>query len=295
MYNKSILFYTQNRWAFGQIHHALIKRFWQFGYYCHLLDWTQRYSDLEWEFLKAKFDFFVTTPEAVYSLIARNIPAARIVSVAHADIDIIGAIKNSGTNIFNELYSFGVVNKDLIEVSKNLGICRTPSVVRVGIDFDHFYLPVGKSLNCLGYAGEIKHIAGDNQDCKRAHLVTEVVSSSGIKFNHHNWFNHIAMPGYYTTIDALICPSRSETAGLPNMEAAAAGKLVMSTAVGYFDGSYGVLLNTPEKEFVAEAVQALEQYKDPSLYKNTCEKTQEYSKTHHDWNQHINGWINLFA
>jgi hypothetical protein len=293
MYKKSVLFYTQNRWAFGQIHHALIKRLWSFGYYCHLLDWTVAYSDLEWQFFKLKFNIFVTTPEAVHSLLHRGVPPERIVTVAHAEKDIVGGVNSGGVQMFDNLLSFGVVNKDLVEASKKLGINRVPDVVRVGIDFDHYYLPRSNNLTYLGYAGELKHITAEQKDCKRAYLVGEVIKKSNIPFRQHQFFNHLAMAGYYSAIDAIICPSNSETAGLPNMEAAAAGRLVMSTPVGYFDGSYGVLLSMDEQKLIDEAVAVLEKYKDPALYAEACDKTQQYSRDHHDWCHHIEGWVNL--
>jgi hypothetical protein len=293
MYKKSVLFYTQNRWAFGQIHHALIKRLWNFGYYCHLLDWTVGYSELEWQFFKLKFNIFVTTPEAVNSLVCRGIAPERIVTIAHAEKDIVGGIASAGTHLFDKVLSFAVVNKDLVEASKKLGVTRIPEVVTVGIDFDHYYLNRSDKLTYLGYAGELKHITAQQKDCKRAHLVSEVINKSGISFRQHQFFNHLAMAGYYSTVDAIICPSNSETAGLPNMEAAAAGRLVMSTPVGYFDGAYGVLLSMDEQKLVEDATTALEKYKDPVLYTEVCEKSQQYSKDNHDWSHHIQGWVNL--
>jgi glycosyltransferase involved in cell wall biosynthesis len=294
MYRKTILFYTQNRWAFGQIHHALIKRLWQHNYYCQLLDWTKKYSELEWDYLNRKFDIFVTTPEAINSLKQNKIALNKIVSVAHAEKDIIGGIVSSDIHVFERIKSFGVVHEDLLKACLKLGIIKLPSLVKVGIDFNHFYAPISKKLNTLGYAGELNHIAADKEDCKRAHLIFEVVKKAKINFKQHGFFNHIAMAGYYTDIDASICASRSETAGLPSMEAAAAGRLVMSTGVGYFDGSYGALLRTPPEEFVEDAVNALELYRNPDIYVDMCEKSQQYSRDNHDWGHHINNWIELF-
>ena len=295
MYKKSVLFYTQNRWAFGQIHHALIKRLWEHGYYCHLLDWGQHYSELDWKFLNLKFDIFVTTPEAIRTLKYNKIDPSKIVSVAHAEKDIVGGIASQDVKIFDDIKSFGVVNSDLAAAAVKLGVTRIPSLVKVGVDFDHFYLRRADSLITLGYAGEVKHIAADNEDCKRAHLVNAVMEKSKINFRQHQFFHHLAMSGYYSTVDACICSSRSETAGLPNMEAAAAGRLVLSTGVGYFDGSYGVLLRTPENEFVEDAVAALEMYKDDKLYADICEKSQQYSRDNHDWSHHIDGWLKLLT
>jgi hypothetical protein len=41
---KKVLFYNQNRWALGSIHHALAKELYKYGIIANLLDWTQQYS-----------------------------------------------------------------------------------------------------------------------------------------------------------------------------------------------------------------------------------------------------------
>ena len=65
---KKVLFYTQNRWAFGSIHHGLIKELYKHNIYGNLLDWTKRYTEEEFKYLDNTYDLFVTNPEAVMSL-----------------------------------------------------------------------------------------------------------------------------------------------------------------------------------------------------------------------------------
>lgn len=293
MHKNSVLFYTQNRWAFGQIHHSLIKRLWSHGIYAHLLDWTQSYSQLEFDLLNKKFETFVTTPEAVEHLKQRGIPLSRIVSIAHHEKDITSAVTDYGVSNFEELKGYGVINNSLIDVSKKLGIKRIPFTLKVGIDFDHFYLPVNKTLEVIGYAGEIKSSMSDGSDFKRSYLIPSIIDRVKLPLRSHEFFNHLCMSGYYTLIDALLVSSNYETAGLPAMEAAAAGKLVISPAVGYFDGSFGVLCRTPDQEFLEDAVETIERFKDPVLYKNICLSSQQCIKDHFDWSVLIKDWINI--
>jgi glycosyltransferase involved in cell wall biosynthesis len=115
----------------------------------------------------------------------------------------------------------------------------------------------------------------------------------GLYHNFHKNYNHLCMPGYYETIDALLVTSDYEACGLPAMEAAAAGRLVVSAAVGYFDGSSGALCRTPEDEFVEDARRILEEHKDPIKYRETCERAQQYARDHYDWSHVVDGWIDL--
>jgi hypothetical protein len=78
------------------------------------------------------------------------------------------------------------------------------------------------------------------------------------------------------------------------MEAAAAGRLVISSVVGYFDGSHGALCRLADEDFVADAREMLLKYQDPVLYRGACEKAQAYARDHYDWKHVTDGWINLF-
>ena len=105
--------------------------------------------------------------------------------------------------------------------------------------------------------------------------------------------NHLCMPGYYRSVDSILITSRYESAGLPSMEAAAAGRLVVGAAVGYFDGSSGILCRTSDEEFVVDAREALVAHRDPAIYKNTCERSQQYARDHYDWEHRIEAWLEL--
>jgi len=229
----------------------------------------------------------------VYSLINYGISPGKIVTIAHAEKDIAGGIASMGAEAFNSLKGYGVVHKDLAVASAARGIARVPTVVRVGIDFDHYYAPVGESLKIVGYAGEQEHKTVHNIDCKRTHLIRPVMDGIALEFRPHEYYNHICMAGYYPTIDAIVVPSSSETAGLPSMEAAASGRLVVSTEVGYFNGEAGILCRTDEAGFIEDARTALTVCQDPRTYKEHCEKAQQYAKDHFDWNYSLDRWLNL--
>jgi len=296
MYKRSVLFFTENAWAFGQIHNALVKRLWEHGIYAHILDWRISYSPTEVEYLKRKFDLFYTNPPQVPHLInAFGVPKERIVTVAHAEVDIYKAVQAAGIEMFDGLKAFAVINESMIFASAAFGVKRVPNVVLNGIDFDHFYAPVSTGLKTVGYAGAPEHITSNGNDCKRMHLVFETVNGLPVAISGRNRVHHLCMAGWYTDIDALLLPSSYEACGLPMMEAAAAGRMVLCSAgVGYFDGNFGVACRLPENEWVEDANAALLSHQDPATYRETCERSQQYARDHFDWSNRIENWVKLF-
>ena len=292
---NSVLFFTQNRWAFGQIHHGLSKRLWEHRIYSNLLDWSQTYTTTEFQYFKNRYRFFCTTPEAVSALVYNGVPFSQIVTVAHCERDLVLAVANSGTDFFDNLHGFGVVNSTLAAVAAELGISRVPVVVKVGIDAEHYRTTLPDRLMTVGYAGESTTLLSDGKDCKRSHLVHAAIKDLGITLKVHEYYNHLAMPGYYETLDALLVSSSYETAGMPSMEAAAAGRLVISTGVGYFDGAHGVLCRNDEEGFVADARAALIKFSsDRSAFRSACINARRVAREKYDWAHCINDWVNLF-
>jgi hypothetical protein len=295
MYKRSILFFTENAWAFGQIHNALVKRLWERGIYAHVLDWRISYSPTEVEYLKRKFDLFYTNPPQVPHLMnVFGVPKERIVTVAHAEVDIHKAVQAAGSEMFDGLKAFAGINESMIFASAAFGVKRVPDVVLNGIDFDHFYSPVSNSLQTVGYAGALSHHMSSGVDCKRKHLVPATMEGLPFAFKDHTFMNHLCMAGFYETIDALLLPSSYEACGLPIMEAAAAGRLVLCSAgVGYFDGNFGVNCRVLEGGWVQDAKAALSAHRDPVLYKAACESAQQYARENFDWSNRMDAWVKL--
>ena len=283
----------ENGWAFGQIHHALIKRLWKRGVYAHLLDWGHQFKPGEIDLLKSKFDTFVTTPDGALGIHNQGVPLDRLVVVAHHEIDLCKLAHHGHAGIFAHLKGFGAVSVSLVDAARGYGISRTPKVVLNGIDFDHFYSPVPMQLKSVGYAGAFKAPMSDSTDFKRGYLLPRVIDGLELEFKKHTFMNHLCMPGYYRSVESILITSKYESAGLPSMEAAAAGRLVIGAAAGYFDGSSGILCRTPDDEFVEDARLALTSHKDPSVYRQTCERAQQYARDHYDWEHRVDAWIEL--
>ena len=237
MYTKRVLFFTQARWAFAQIHYGLTKELYAYGIYANLLDWRAEVKPEEWELLNESYDLFVTNPEAVLPLAQCGIPINKIATVAHGQWDMLLAQKECGNlDFYPHLYKFGVVSNVLKTKAKEHAISsRVPDVVTFGIHFDSFYRKPSEKLTKLGYGGAKETFNFFSQEIKRANLISDVIATTPLELVQHNFYNWMAMPGYYSKIDALAVSSIEESAGLPSMEAAAAGRLILSTPVGYFE------------------------------------------------------------
>jgi glycosyltransferase involved in cell wall biosynthesis len=290
-----VLFFTENNWAFGAIHRALCKRLFKYDINADILSWEHQYTDIEFECMIKTHHYFSTTPESIGGLINRGVPPSKLIVVAHGSESLNRAVAQFGAEVFESLCKFAVINKDLEVLSERLGIKRKPSLVKVGVDTDYFYSPPSKELKVLGYAGAKQHLLKGGRDCKRVQLIEEVARQTGLPLIcPTSKMTHMSMPGYYTHIDALLVASSEETAGLPAMEAAAAYRLGISTEVGYFNNSSGVVCSMDESQFVADAVNAIEKYKDPELYWAKCLETRAYAVANYDWKHHINDWLKLF-
>jgi len=294
-----VLFYTQNRWAFGSIHHALAKELYKHNIYANLLDWTQLYTADEFRLLNKTYDVFVTNPEAVLSLHSRGVPLNKIVTIAHGQWDLLLARHHNGVEFYKELKGYAVISNVLKQKSLEFGIGRIPDITPLGIHFDTFYDKVPDGLSVVGYAGQKECINFFKQEIKRAKLVELATTDiQGISLVTHGDYNHLCMPGYYKDIDCLIMASTEEAGGLPVMEAAAAGRLVMGTYVGYFehnaDKGAGIGLPIDASEFITKAREHIIYFRDnPIQYRQKCESIQQFARENYDWSNVVKHWIEV--
>ena len=299
---KNILFFTQNRWAFGTIHNGLIKELYKHGFYCNLLDWTVSYTPEEFSLLSDRYDIFVTMPDAVMALHdVYKIPFEKIITIAHGQWDILLAKSQARLDFYPLLKGFGVISNVLKNKCEEWRISRVPDIVELGIHFDHFYSKPSNQLKVIGYGGsnETKNFFG--QEIKRPNLVPKIVESiEGLEIYKHKFFNHLCMPSYYTKVDCVIMSSIEEAGGLPVMECAASGRLPIGTPVGYFEDNApkggGILVPIEENSFIENTKNILNYYKSNSEeYIKKCLDVQEYAKENYDWSKKIESWVRLFS
>ena len=300
---KKVLFFTQNRWAFGSIHQGLIKELYKNGVYANLIDYTIGYSQEEFKFLLDIYDYFVTNPETIPPLMSYGVPTKRIVAVAHAEWDIYVSARDLVHNMTNwwDLHSYGGISDKLVNMFNSLNPHSKVKAQRVtnGINFDAFYTKPSDSLKRVGFGGKMVGCNFFGVDIKRGNLVQKVTEVAGLEFAPNGTYHYLAMPGYYKAVDALIMASTEEAAGMPMLEAAAAGRLCIGTPVGYFKDNGlkggGHIVNLNEENFIEETLDILQYYKyNNDAYKKKCLEIQEYARENYDWSKVVDQWIKLF-
>jgi hypothetical protein len=117
---KRVLFFFEEKWAFGTIHKALCKELYQHGIYANILDWSTKLSTVEFDLLNRVYDIFVTLPNVAPHLLRAGIPFDKIVVVAHEQRDLYEAQKQQGLDFLNEIRQFAVTSSVLKIKSKEL-------------------------------------------------------------------------------------------------------------------------------------------------------------------------------
>ena len=309
---KKILFFTQNRWAFGSLHNSMIKELYKHGVYANLLDYDQEYSAEEFKYFMDTYDYFVTNPETIPPLMSYGVPTKRIVAIAHAEWDIYTAAKDLVHNTTNwwDLHAYGAISQKLVDMFNDLNPHSKvkAQLVTNGISFNQFYSKPSESLKRVGFAGKMVGCNFFGVDIKRGRLVQKAVElaksdetfgGKSLEFVPNGTYNYLSMPGFYKSLDAIVMASTEEAAGMPMMEAAAAGRLCIGTPIGYFKdhglkgGGCQVPLN--EEEFIEKTVDLLMHFKyNDDDHKRKCLEIQEYARENYDWSKVIDQWINLF-
>ena len=298
---KRIAFFTYNEWAFGSIHKALIKELYKNGIDSNIIDWNISYSREEFNAFMDTYDVFVTVPgNAVTALVSYGVPYSSIIAIAHGRYDIQFGISES--NDFNAFRAYGGISSDLSNFSQQNGINKKFHLVRNGVNFDEFYRPVTEHLNVIGYSGAIEK---DNphsniKDWKRGYLVQDIASKTDTKLLLASNRSHLAMSAYYKDIDCLMVSStEQESCGLPLLEAAAAGRLPISTLTGInrdFDRPTGIILPMEEDLYLSSGINSINTLKENSyLFNQLCTNAQEFARMYYDWSIVIDNWITLLT
>lgn len=295
---KKIIFFTQTTWAFGNIHNSLNRILYKENYLCDILDWSISKSLEEMKHIQDSVDFFVTVPAAIPCLLSYGIPYNKIIGIAHGEIDILATIQNnSGYEIFEKIYKYAVIGDWLKNKSIGYGIKRSPEVLHIGVDERRYYQDVPSQLKSVGFGGNpsVKDYFGN--EIKRGYLVKQCCDMVGIKFvtNSGDYIHYTGMPSFYKRVDCVIMASTQETVGLPMMEAAAAGRLVIGTEVGVNSThKNSIIVPMEETQFIQKTVEILSFYKNnPEAFRQKCLEQQRYAFTHYKWENFVYEWVNF--
>lgn len=309
---KRVVFFIQPDWAFGVIHQELAKYLFPYAIDCKILPWNISYTIEEMLELNNTTDLFVTTPHG-WRFLGHNyktVSPEKCIIVSHAKVDIAELLHYHGAEEFLKFKEYACVSNWLINVSKELGIERNAKMLPLGLNHSSFQTPVSDSLRVVGYAGffhqkedfteqQIKDKLALPKYHKRAWLVKQATEMAGLHFKaaatYHNSF--VTMPGFYKSVDAVISASTEEGAGLPIMEAGAAGRLVITTPVGHYPERImnpgADVVPIDETEFLEKTIELLSYYKcNPEKYRQRCLEIQHHAITY-DWKYVIDKWVEL--
>lgn len=302
----NLAFFIHGDWAYGSIHHELTKQLFVENINSVVLPWEIRYTPEEFIEYDRTVDVYITAPQGTHYLCVQKkyTKPEKCITVFHSLLDLLHFVNNFDTALIQQCNRFAAVSEFLIDQARSMNINVDIAHLPLGINYQRFYSPVSESLRTIGYAG-IFHERSEFAQAvpydhpglvKRSYLAKEIADELAMNFKlavgYHN--NFVTMSGYYPTIDALLCTSINEGAGLPVLEAAAAGKLVLTTRVGHYREKitpFGAIpLPMDESILKQTAKQILKFYKNnPTAYKEKCLSIQEHAKKY-DWKNYITLW-----
>lgn len=293
-----VIFFVENNWAFGSIHNNLCKEFYKRGIDSEIIDWRIPYPDEDFKVFIDSCEIIFTLPSAITYLIGLGVNPNRIVVVAHEEENVCEL--ETCKCFIPELRSYGVISSGLVNFSKSLGIERVPKLVRYGINFNYFYRKPREILKNIGYGGAKASLNRFGIDRKRGYLVDRALNNvKDINLIAHRHYNFLCMPSYYSSIDGVIISSCQEACGLPILEGAASGCLIIGSNIGYlkeYGEEAGVILPIEEDLFVNELEYYLNYFRDnPKEYKIKCESIQYFARQKYDWSLTIQDWIDLLG
>jgi glycosyltransferase involved in cell wall biosynthesis len=293
---KKILFFIHNGWVFGKIHNELIKALHP-DVYCDILCWTGKYSQHEFEYLKQKYDYFMSTPEGCFALFDRyKVPLERSIGVLHQDWDVFNPLKNGAPKeYFDKLGGYAVIAPLLKNISFTHAIGRVPELLRIGTFQSNYPKNNSERLQNVGYFAKYSRI-DQGFDVKRGNLVEGLCQKTGLNLIKNEGVNFLGAENLYQDIDLVISPSLVEGNPYPMLEAFSCGIPYLGTPVGiapeYLKIGGGKMLPLNADDFLYSASYEIEKMKsDSNYYRKLCDESYEIGKMI-DWSNIREEWIN---
>jgi hypothetical protein len=295
---KKVLFYIHNGWVFGKIHNELIKTLYP-DVYCDIICWTQSYKRYEFDSLKKKYDYFLSTPEGCCGLFDNyGIELERCIGVLHQDWDIYTPLRNGmPRDYINKLAGYAAICPILQNISLTHGIDRPPDILPIGILQSNYPRNKSSKPSRLGYFAKYSRI-DQGFDVKRGNLAEEIATKTGLELVKNEGIHFLSAEILYEGIDILVSPSLVEGNPYPMLEAFACGIPYFGTNTGiapeYLRHGGGKILPMKAEDFVFAACYEIEKMKGNSNY--YCELAEQSYKIGKsiDWNILKNKWIDYF-
>ena len=283
-----IVIYCDTGWSLGQLYSAVAPHV---G--AELVDWAV--SRPKEYFRDCDRVITLAGPGSSCLVDVYGVPREKIIVVAHADEDLIALSRHDNGEQISRYAGLGVVSDTLACTSLSIGITRVPVVLRQGIDCARYAAPPSERLRTVGYGAVLSRKNFYGVEIKRGELVRRAAELAGLKFVSAVGLSREQMPGYYASVDAVVCSSLQEGGAMPPYEAAAAGRLVYGTPVGDFPRlayeGMGILLPLNDGQLVAELVDSMSYYRRMRrCFQLKCSSIRQAAQVR-DWSRVVGDWV----
>lgn len=296
-----ILIWGNASWCLGVIYRHVSK-----GIGAEFQNWDLPVSR---EFL-GKFDYIFTEAGLGTNFLIKNygIPRSKIYAVGHAEEDLTRMLRFDGNDSIKYYAGYAVVSDTLASGSLAMGITRIPKVLRLGVDCDFFYSPIPQELKVVGYAASLWRPSEHGVEIKRGELVRLAAQQAGLEFKAavtetrgegdyrpKNPIPTEQMPDFYRSTDCIVTSSVMEGGSVVTLEAAAAGRLNISTPQGHaarlaYEGLC-ILGPLDAEAFVRFTRDTLIYYKKHTEeFRDKCSSIQLAARTNRDWSVVLEDW-----
>ena len=278
-------------WSINVVYEGLGKELHKHGIDTTIIDIRQDKPYYIWNKIQNHFDYlFVPThSELVNKFNECGLPDEKLIPIVHAPWELEDIVKVYGRNFLDRFPAVLCVSNRIKQLSKDLGITKKLDVVQNGVIFDRFYCEPSQRLVNVGYAYPMV----SPHPWKRSKLVGKidcgvVVPSSILPF--------YMMREFYKKIDASILVStHTEACGLINLEAAAAGRMIISTDVGILEdypNAPAIRVRMEEEDLIEDINNTIRYYRyNTEEFKRRCIETQEFAREYYDWSHAIKSWL----
>lgn len=296
-----ILVWGDSTWSIGQMYTKIAQ-----GVGGEFKDWL---LPVNAEYFRGFDKILVQAGSPVRVLVyAHQVPREKIFAVSHSEEGSYTYLKAEENENINKYGGYATVSDTLACSSLSMGITRVPTVLRQGIDCDHYFSPPPQELKTVGYAAVFCRPNVQGVEIKRGALVEKAVEQAGLEFKPAIPGNDPSqpyyrqkiiakenMPSYYRSVDCVVMSSLQEGGSMPPYEAAAAGRLVIGTPTGDFPRlcyeGQGILAPLNSEAFVEFTRDTLNFYKNNSTdFQNKCQSIQSAVRKNRDWPVVMSDW-----
>jgi hypothetical protein len=299
-----VAFLCEPNWSAHSVYEGLSKELHKHNIDTHIYhySWSHKenknvytHSIKEWSRIINNFDYFVAPvgPGYIDMFNEIGLPPEKTILCVHATWEIPQMHQKYGNSCLDNFSAVVSVSRSCIKNANQLGIETNIEYVQNGVIFNRFNIPPSQHCGRTGYAYPINTL----HTWKRAHIVSKI---DGGTFCLKTTYHYSLMRQFYEKIDVSLCVStEAEACGLINMEAAAAGRLVMSTDVGIVKDSPDtpiLKLRMSEEETIEDINHNLNLYnQSPKLHHHKCIEIQEYAREYYDWSYAVKSWLSVLG